>query len=89
LIDWSGPALDDVERIVRFLLREDAALASAMAQRVFDAAQSLSTLPDRARVGRMKRTRELLVPNSPCVIVFSREQSVHILRVLHARQKWP
>jgi plasmid stabilization system protein ParE len=31
----------------------------------------------------------LLVPNSPCVIVFSREQSVHILRVLHARQKWP
>lgn len=79
----------DVERIVQFLLQDDLALASDMAQRIFDAGASLTQMPDRARPGRVPNTRELLVPKTPYLVIFSREVKVNILRVLHTRQKWP
>lgn len=89
MIDWSEPALMDVERIVQFLLQDDLAMASDMAQRIFDAGASLTQMPDRARPGRVPNTRELLVPKTPYLVIFSREDKVNILRVLHTRQKWP
>jgi plasmid stabilization system protein ParE len=79
----------DVERIVLFLMQDDPALASDMAQRIFDAGASLTQMPDRARPGRVRNTREFLVQKTPYLIVFSREDSISILRVLHSRQKWP
>lgn len=79
----------DVERIVQFLLQDDLAMASDMAQRIFDAGASLTQMPDRARPGRVPNTRELLVPKTPYLVIFSREDKVNILRVLHTRQKWP
>ena len=89
MIDWSEPALMDVERIVQFLLQDDRALASDMAQKIFDAGASLTQMPDRGRPGRVPNTRELLVPKTPYLVIFSREVKVNILRVLHTRQKWP
>lgn len=79
----------DVERIVQFILQDDLVLASDMAQRIFDAGASLTQMPDRARPGRVPNTRELLVPKTPYLVIFSREDKVNILRVLHTRQKWP
>lgn len=72
-----------------FLMQEDPALASDIAQRIFEAGASLTQMPDRARPGRVQDTRELLVQKTPYLIVFSRENVINILRVLHSRQKWP
>jgi plasmid stabilization system protein ParE len=79
----------DVERITLFLMQDDPALASDMAQRIFDAGASLTQMPDRARPGRVRNTREFLVQKTPYLIVFSRDDTINILRVLHSRQKWP
>jgi toxin ParE1/3/4 len=79
----------DMERIVQFLLQDDLVLASDMAQKIFDAGANLTQMPDRARPVRVPNTRELLVPKTPCLLIFSREAKVNILRVLHTRQKWP
>ena len=89
MIDWSEPALMDVERIVLFLVQEDMVLASDMAQMIFDAGARLAQMPDRGRPGRVRNTRELLVQKTPYLIVYSRGKVVNILRVLHSRQKWP
>lgn len=89
-IEWTGPAVQDVEDLVAFILQDDPDTAENVAQRVFQAAEQLAALPGLGRPGRVEDTRELIVPRLPYILVYSEADNlVRVLRVLHNRQGWP
>jgi toxin ParE1/3/4 len=48
--------------------------------------------PESGRIGRLRHTRELVVPQTPFIAIYRLSPSgneIHILRLLHAAQKWP
>jgi toxin ParE1/3/4 len=67
------------------------ALAMALAIRQ-GANVLLSDHPKAGRAGRQPRTRELVIPRTPVVVVYQvhrKPARVEIIRVLHGAQKWP
>lgn len=90
LIEWSVPALGDLEELVGYLRRDDETAATVIVNRVFEAAEMLSSFPRAGREGRVKGTRELLVKRAPYVLVYTIEEDrVVIVRALHERRDWP
>ena len=50
----------------------------------------LIQFPGLGRPGRVAKTRELLVSQTPYLIIYREHKNeVQILRVLHSAQKWP
>ena len=61
-----------------------------MASAIVDAVDRLAAHPAVGRPGRVPGTRELVVSRTPYVIPYRvREGVVEILRVVHARRRWP
>ncbi len=50
----------------------------------------LTTAPLSGRPGRIKGTRELVVPHLPYVVAYRiRDDAAQVLRVLHTSIRWP
>lgn len=46
--------------------------------------------PGRGRVGRMVGTRELVLPGTPFIVIYTVDATtVSVLRMLHGAMKWP
>jgi plasmid stabilization system protein ParE len=59
---------------------------------VAHAVSKLAMFAEAGRKGRLGRTRELVVPGTQLIAIYrirSDLGEVHILRILHARQKYP
>ena len=62
LVRWTKPAADDLTYISDYTLEHfGPAQARRAALAIFDAADSLLTLPGRGRPGRKPNTRELVI----------------------------
>ncbi|WP_205527239.1 type II toxin-antitoxin system RelE/ParE family toxin [Solimonas sp. K1W22B-7] len=50
----------------------------------------LADNPGLGRAGRVAGTRELIVPDTPYIVPYRvRGKDIDILRVFHARRRWP
>jgi toxin ParE1/3/4 len=90
-VEWSQPAVADLQRISEYI-EQDRSLETAnrVSRVIYDAVQSLRTMPYRGRPGRVDNTRELLVQRFPYVIVYEVfDERVLILNIVHGAQKWP
>ncbi len=59
-------------------------------RRVFRAVNLLQENPAMGRAGRVAGTRELVVDGTPYIVPYRvRGDAVEILRMFHARRKWP
>lgn len=88
---WTGPAINDRQCIFDFVGICGAAAAVKLDERICACASQLATHPRMGRRGRARGTRELVV-DSQYVLVYETgiiDDSVVILRVLHARRQWP
>ena len=57
---------------------------------VFSAMRRLLEFPESGRPGRVVGTRELVVPRTPFIAVYSvTVDRLRILRILHGAQLWP
>ena len=84
-IEWSAHAVTDLEAISAYI-EQDRSLKTAnrVARTIYDAIQSLRTLPHRGRAGRIENTRELVLPRLPYVVVYRvYEDRVLILNIVH------
>ena len=89
-VRWSPEAADDLERIVRYIQRDNPDVARKVAAVIVDAVGALSTFPERGRAGRIAGTRELVVASLPWIAVYRiREGAVEVVRVYHGAQNWP
>ena len=81
---------EDLERIAEHIARDKPGAALAMWDEIEAQVERLGTFPNSGRRGRLKGTRELVVPRTPFIVVYRIGQDrVELLRVLRGAQQWP
>ena len=83
-VRWTELAAQDLEQISEYIRRDRPDAATAVARALFEAADSLSFMPGRGRVGRIPGTRELIVSGLPYIVVYRLTSTmIQILRIYH------
>jgi toxin ParE1/3/4 len=90
-IEWSERAVADLKSISEYIERDRSLeTANRITRTVYEAVQSLRTMPYRGRYGRIEHTRELVVPRLPYIIVYQAfERRLLILNIVHGAQRRP
>lgn len=90
-VQWSAPSLSDLQGISTYIeAATNLQTANRITREIYKSAQSLKTLPNRGRTGRLAGTRELLVRRLPYIVVYQLLQDrIAIVRILHGAQRWP
>jgi addiction module RelE/StbE family toxin len=90
-IEWSAAAVVDLQAVAEWIEQDrDIQAANRVARRIYEAVQSLRTMPYRGRYGRIENTRELVIPRLPYLVVYQvLEERLVVLNVLHGAQRWP
>jgi len=82
----------DLEALLDHIEQDSIQAADAVAERVQIQVGQLEQFPDLGRSGRKRGTRELVISRTALVLVYRvrpKLARLQILRVLHARQRWP
>lgn len=89
-ISWDPKALAALEAAGMYIAEDDPTAASRLAQRIFEAVDSLIPYPLLGRAGRVVGTRELVISRTPYIAVYRmRGQAIEVLAVLHTARAWP
>jgi len=89
-IVWTSAARRDVNAIWDFIRRENQAAAELVDSRILSSVAGLEAHAMRGRPGRVKGTRELVIPGLPYIVVYTAgEARVAIVRILHTARRWP
>jgi plasmid stabilization system protein ParE len=89
---WLRRAEQDFSAICEYLLERDPAAALNTFEAIQEKVSVLADHPDIGRPGRVEDTRELVITQAPYIVAYTvdvRRDILIILRVLHARQRWP
>ncbi len=90
LINWSILASNDLEDIVDYILVDNPSAALNLFETIKQAVEKLEDYPNMGRVGRVSGTRELVITNTPFIVVYRvQNNNVEVLRVLHSARKFP
>ena len=89
-IVWFRSAIVDLEEARAYIANDDPWAARRVASAIADAVDRLGEHPAVGRPGRVPGTRDLVVYRTPDMIPYRvREGVVEVLRVFHARRRWP
>ena len=91
IIFWTGPALDDLAALHSHISNDDPAAADAMVARIVGLVEhQLPSMPASGRLGRVPKTRELVIVGSPYYVPYRVVgDRLEILRVIHGARLWP
>lgn len=88
-IRWSPEAFEDLERIVRWIQKDNPSAARDVATTIYSRITSLKTFPNRGRPGRVEGSRELGLAPLPYIVVYRmKEQVVETSHIFHGAQDW-
>lgn len=88
-VEWTQPALLDLIGIEEFIEKDSREAAQIVAQRIWDASQSLVDQPSKGRQGYVEGTREWPVYKAPCLLVYRvQPDQVEILHVHYDSSNW-
>jgi addiction module RelE/StbE family toxin len=90
-IEWSQYAVADLRQISEYIEQDrNVEAANKVSRSIYDAIQSLLTMPYRGRPGRINDTRELVIRALPYVVIYQVfDERLLILNIVHGAQKWP
>ena len=87
---WAAAALRDLAAARAYIAHDNPPAADNQIGRILVSVTRLLRFPEIGRPGRRGGTRELVVNRTPYIVAYRlRGEAVEILRVLHARQRWP
>jgi toxin ParE1/3/4 len=87
---WLPRAIADFDSQLDYIAKDNPRIATDIGDRIVQHVSHLSEYPEMGRDGRRQKTRELVVPRTPFVIVYRvGSDRLEILRVLHGAQRWP
>jgi toxin ParE1/3/4 len=87
---WTRDSSADLERIMRYIARDNVNAALRIHERILVAVGRLEAAPRVGRPGQVAGTRELVVTRTPYLVVYRiDDDAVVLLRVLHGAQRWP
>ena len=78
----------DLELMYEYISEQNAAAAEREVAKILEVVEMLEDNPAIGRAGRVAETRELIVGNY-IVAYRAKEDAIQILRVIHAKRKWP
>jgi len=89
-VKWLGSALRNLKEEADYIAQDDPQAAARIVLRLESAVAQLAHHPALGRAGRVPGIRELIVAETPYIVPYRiRGQRVEILRVFHARRRWP
>lgn len=95
-VRWTRKAFADLDSIFQAISRDRPRAAERVLRALLTSGERLMIHPHRGRPGRLRETRELVVPGLPYVIVYALSASfvdvkseVVVLRVIHGAMEWP
>ena len=89
-IKWLRLALNDLDEAADYIAQDNPEAASRVLKRISNAVRILAEHPHLGRAGRVPGTRELMISGTPFIVPYRViENTVQVLRVLHAKRKWP
>lgn len=87
---WTINAKNDLKAQLDYIAYDNADAARKLAIIIKSSCTNLDQFPNIGRDGVVKGTRELVIQSTPYICVYRvTAQHVEILRLLHARMKWP
>ena len=86
---WLVSAEHDLEALVDYIAEDNPNTALQIFIKIRLSVEKLKVHPYLGREGRVKQTRELVLPNLPYIVVYSVTKGVRILALLHTSRKWP
>ena len=86
---WTTRALRDRDRIYSYIENDDPAAALSLDEHFEKRTSQLVVHPALGRIGRVEKTRELVVHPNYIIIYDLVGNDIRVLRILHARQQWP
>lgn len=89
-VRWRKEAAADLEEAAEYIAADNPTAAARVALSVLRRTRELAETPWIGRIGRVRDTRELVIPNTPLIAAYTVVGStVWVLRVLHSARKWP
>ena len=89
-IVWSRRAIRHLVYLREHIEKDSEQNAALIASRILKTVDLLQTHPEMGRPGRVVGTRELVVPQTPCIIPYRvRRGRLELIAVFHGRRKWP
>jgi toxin ParE1/3/4 len=87
---WTENALDDRMGIFDYIAEDNFAAAVRIDDRIERHTGQLEQWAETGRNGRVEGTRELVIADTPYVVVYSiAGEQVVVWRVLHGAMQWP
>ncbi|MGE5327112.1 MAG: type II toxin-antitoxin system RelE/ParE family toxin [Deltaproteobacteria bacterium] len=89
-VRWTDNAVADLEHARDYIAASNPSEALHVIGRIESALKALRAYPELGRIGRVERTRELVVPDTPFIIAYRTSlRSIEILAVIHGHRRWP
>lgn len=91
IVKWLPRALKDRDAQIDYIADNSPQAAIDQGDRIEHKVNMLADYPEMGRSGRKRDTRELVINQTPFIVVYRvrpRAQRVEILRVLHGAQQW-
>ncbi|MDK4554532.1 type II toxin-antitoxin system RelE/ParE family toxin [Kingella kingae] len=88
-MNWSEQALSEAEDIINYIAEHNIVAALEMDDLIRNSVLILKNMPRVGRYGRVANTRELVIHRNYIVIYEIGLDSITILNVKHAIQKYP
>ena len=86
---WSRRAIQHLVALREFIAKDSEQNVAAVASRILKAVDLLQRHPEMGRPGRIFGTRELVIPDTPYIIIpyHVRRERLELIAVFHGRQK--
>mgnify|MGYP000586061946 CR=1 FL=1 len=88
---WSPEAVADLVALRAYITQDDPAAAQRVAVHILRNVETLlADRPKMGRPGRIRGTRELVIPKTPYIVPYRISgDTIQILRVFHSARRWP
>jgi len=86
---WTPLALSDFDKSIEYIAINYPTAARKVAKVIYNSVHKLSDHPEIGRPGRIPGTREMIIKTIPYLIPYRvRDNTIHILRVLHTSRTY-
>lgn len=91
MIEWTEQASGQLEQAYDYIaLSNGENVAARISLEIFNSVEKLASFPMSGRQGRVKGTRELVIPKTPFIAAYAIEKArIVILALYHGAPKWP
>ncbi len=91
-VRWTEPAAEHWEQAYDYLAASSPSSAARIAGKIIEVSEMLAVHPHAGRSGRVPKTREFVIADTPFILVYgvdSPQDVLWIYAVYHASRRWP